>query len=151
MVNAYRKSFKLPVITVRSNNVYGPRQFPEKIIPKFALLLQRGSRPLVHGDVTPTRQYLYAGDSVDVLDTIFHKGIIGQIYNIASKDEISNIDICHKLLELFELPHSTPKQFNKWVEYTEDRPFNNHRYATDGTNSVGFNINMANQIDQYWH
>lgn len=95
---------------------------------KFALLLQRGSRLLVHGDVTPTRQYLYAGDIVDVLDIIFHKGIIGQIHNIASKDEISNIDICHKLLELFELPHSTPKQFNKWVEHTEDRPFNDHRY-----------------------
>ena len=150
MVNAYRKSFKLPVITVRSNNVYGPHQFPEsiqhlismlvamvlmqlEIIPKFAQLLQRGSRLLVHGDVTPIQQCLYAGDIVDVLDTIFHKGIIGQIYNIASKDEISNINICHKLLELFELPHSTLKQFNKWVEHTEDRPFNDHRYATDDT------------------
>jgi dTDP-glucose 4,6-dehydratase len=149
MVNAYRKSFKLPVITVRSNNVYGPHQFPEsmqhslsmfiamvlmqlEIIPKFALLLQRRSRLLVHGDGTPTRRYLYAGDIVDALDTIFHKGIIGQIYNIASKDEISNISICHRLLELFELPHSTPKQFNKWVGHTEDRPFNDHRYATDG-------------------
>ena len=70
---------------------------------------------------------------MDALSTIFHKGIIGQIYNIASKDEISNIDICHRLLELFELPHSTPKKFNKWVEHTEDRPFNDHRYATDGT------------------
>lgn len=70
---------------------------------------------------------------MDALDTIFHKGIIGQIYNIASKDEISNVDICHKLLELFELPHSTPKKFNKRVEHTEDRLSNDHRYATDGT------------------
>ncbi|OCK88474.1 NAD(P)-binding protein [Cenococcum geophilum 1.58] len=54
MVNAYRKSFKLPVITVHSNNVYGPHQFQEKIIPKFALLLQRRSRLLVHRDGTPT-------------------------------------------------------------------------------------------------
>lgn len=109
MVNAYRKSFKLPGITVRSNNVYGPHQFPEKIIPKFTLLFQRRSRLLVHGDGTPTRLYLYAGDIVDALDTILHKGIIGQIYNITSKDEISNIDICHKLLELFEIPHRTLK------------------------------------------
>ncbi|OCK75062.1 dTDP-D-glucose 4,6-dehydratase [Lepidopterella palustris CBS 459.81] len=133
MVNAYRKSFKLPVITVRSNNVYGPHQFPEKIIPKFILLLQRRSKLVVHGDGTPTRRYLYAGDIVDALDTIFHKGVIGQIYNIASKDEISNIDLCHQLLEIFGLPHSTPEELSLWVRHTEDRPFNDHRYATDGT------------------
>ncbi|KAF2806130.1 dTDP-D-glucose 4,6-dehydratase [Mytilinidion resinicola] len=132
MVNAYRKSFKLPVITVRANNVYGPHQFPEKIIPKFIMLLHRGSKLLVHGDGSPTRRYLYAGDIVDALDTIFHKGVIGQIYNIASKDEVSNTEICHKLLDIFGLPHSTPEEFGKWVEHTEDRPFNDHRYATDG-------------------
>ncbi|KAF2498997.1 NAD(P)-binding protein [Lophium mytilinum] len=132
MVNAYRKSFKLPVITVRANNVYGPHQFPEKIIPKFIMLLQRGSKLLVHGDGSPTRRYLYAGDIVDALDTIFHKGVVGQIYNIATQDEVSNTEICHKLLDIFGLPHSTPEELSRWVEHTEDRPFNDHRYATDG-------------------
>ncbi|ORY15009.1 hypothetical protein BCR34DRAFT_559351 [Clohesyomyces aquaticus] len=132
MVSAYRSSFKLPLITVRSNNVYGPHQFPEKIIPKFIMLLQRKSKLLVHGDGSPTRRYVYAGDIVDALDTIFHKGTIGQIYNIASKDEISNTDICHRLLEIFGLPHKSPQDFLKWVQHTEDRPFNDQRYATDG-------------------
>ncbi|KAF2019890.1 NAD(P)-binding protein [Aaosphaeria arxii CBS 175.79] len=133
MVLAYRSSFKLPLITVRSNNVYGPHQFPEKIIPKFIMLLQRHSKLLLHGDGSPTRRYVYAADIVDALDTIFHKGTIGQIYNIASKDEVSNIDICHKLLDIFELPHETPEQLERLVQHTEDRPFNDQRYATDGS------------------
>ncbi|KAF2750600.1 NAD(P)-binding protein [Sporormia fimetaria CBS 119925] len=133
MVSAFRSSFKLPLITVRSNNVYGPHQFPEKIIPKFIMLLQRRKQLLLHGDGSPTRRYVYAGDLVDALDTIFHKGQIGQIYNISSKDEISNKSICHKLLQIFNLPHSTEAELEQWVQHTEDRPFNDQRYATDGT------------------
>ncbi|KAF1969182.1 NAD(P)-binding protein [Bimuria novae-zelandiae CBS 107.79] len=133
MVSAYRKSFKLPLITVRSNNVYGPHQFPEKIIPKFIMLLQRRRKLLVHGDGSPSRRYLYAGDIVDALDTIFHKGDIGQIYNIATSDEVSNTEICHKLLGLFGLSHNTQEELERSIQYTEDRPFNDQRYATDGT------------------
>jgi dTDP-D-glucose 4,6-dehydratase len=97
------------------------------------MLLQRKSRLLLHGDGSPTRRYVYAGDIVDALDTVFHKGAIGQIYNIASKDEISNIEICHKLLNMFGLPHKTTEELEKWVQHTEDRPFNDMRYATDGS------------------
>ncbi|KAF2654205.1 NAD(P)-binding protein [Lophiostoma macrostomum CBS 122681] len=158
MVSAYRSSFKLPLITVRSNNVYGPHQFPEKIIPKFIMLLQRQSKLLLHGDGSPTRRYVYAGDIVDALDTIFHKGTIGQIYNIASKDEISNTEICHKLLNIFGLPHSTPAELEKWVQHTEDRPFNDQRYATDGTKlshlgwspKTSFDEGLKITVDWYW-
>jgi dTDP-D-glucose 4,6-dehydratase len=97
------------------------------------MLLQRGQKLLLHGDGSPTRRYLYAGDIVDALDTILHKGDIGQIYNIASKDEISNTDICLKLLDIFGFPCSTPAEFAQRVVHTEDRPFNDQRYATDGS------------------
>lgn len=97
------------------------------------MLLQRQLKLLLHGDGAPTRRYLYAGDIVDALDTIFHKGDIGQIYNIASKDEVSNIDICHKLLDIFQKSHATPDKLSQWVQHTEDRPFNDQRYATDGS------------------
>ena len=97
------------------------------------MLLQRRRKLLVHGDGSPTRRYLYAADIVDALDTIFHKGDIGQIYNIATSAEISNTDICRKLLDLFGLPHETQADLEKSVQYTEDRPFNDHRYAVDGT------------------
>lgn len=97
------------------------------------MLLQRKRKLLVHGDGSPTRRYVYAGDIVDALDTILHKGVIGQIYNIASRDEISNMDICRRLLELFMIPHGTEAELHKWIQFTEDRPFNDQRYATDGS------------------
>jgi dTDP-D-glucose 4,6-dehydratase len=104
-----------------------------EIIPKFIMLLRRKRKLLVHGDGSPTRRYVYAGDIVDALDTVLHKGVIGQIYNIASRDEISNMDICRRLLELFQIPHGTDEELQNWVQFTEDRPFNDQRYATDGS------------------
>ncbi|CAI4219543.1 unnamed protein product [Parascedosporium putredinis] len=133
MVHSYQKSFKLPVIIVRSNNVYGPHQFPEKIIPKFTCLLNRGKPLVLHGDGSPTRRYLFAGDAADAFDTILHKGELGHIYNVGSYDEIANIDICGKLLTELKIPHDNEDEFRKWVKYTHDRPFNDHRYAVDGT------------------
>ncbi|KAK4172232.1 putative rhamnose biosynthetic enzyme [Triangularia setosa] len=133
LVHSYQKSFKLPVIIVRSNNVYGPHQYPEKIIPKFACLLNRGKPVVLHGDGSPTRRYLFAGDAADAFDTILHKGQLGQIYNVGSYDEISNLSLCGKLLDEMDIPHGTPEEFTRWVKYTHDRPFNDHRYAVDGT------------------
>ncbi|KAL6913121.1 hypothetical protein ACHAP8_004410 [Fusarium lateritium] len=133
LVQSYQKSFKLPAIIVRSNNVYGPHQYPEKIIPKFICLLNR-RRPLVlHGDGLPTRRYLYAGDAADAFDTILHKGQIGQIYNVGSHDEVSNLELSSMLLDRMEISHDTPEQLRKWIKYTRDRPFNDRRYAVDGT------------------
>jgi dTDP-glucose 4,6-dehydratase len=128
LVNAYYKSFKLPVIIVRSNNVYGPHQFPEKVIPKFTCLLNRGRKMILHGDGSPTRRYLFAGDAADAFDTIFHKGEVGQIYNIGSMDEVPNKELCGLLLDQFGIPRS---DWDKWVEHTHDRPFNDMRYAVD--------------------
>ncbi|KAH6694013.1 dTDP-D-glucose 4,6-dehydratase [Plectosphaerella plurivora] len=133
LVQSYQKSFKLPVIIVRSNNVYGPHQYPEKIIPKFTCLLNRGEPVVLHGDGSPTRRYLFAGDAADAFDTILHKGHMGQIYNVGSYDEISNLTLCGKLLDQMGIPYNGEDEFKKWVKYTRDRPFNDHRYAVDGT------------------
>jgi hypothetical protein len=112
------------------------------------MLLQRQQKLLLHGDGSPTRRYLYAGDIVDALDTIFHKGVIGQIYNIASKDEISNTDICHKLLDNFGLAHESPTDLMKWVQHTEDRPFNDQRYATDGSKLTALGWQPKTSFDE---
>lgn len=107
-------------------------QFTE-IIPKFSCLLNRGKPVVLHGDGSPTRRYLFAGDAADAFDTILHKGQMGQIYNVGSYDEVSNISLCGKLLKEMDIPHDTEEEFRKWVKYTHDRPFNDHRYAVDGT------------------
>lgn len=95
--------------------------------------MNRGRPVVLHGDGSPTRRYLYAGDAADAFDTILHKGHIGHIYNVGSTDEISNLDLCSKLLDTMNIEHDTPEQLRKWVKYTHDRPFNDRRYAVDGT------------------
>lgn len=104
-----------------------------EIIPKFICLLNRGQPVVLHGDGTPTRRYLYAADAADAFDTILHNGQIDEIYNVGSTDEVSNIDLCSKLLTELNIPHDTTEDFRKWVKYTHDRPFNDRRYAVNAS------------------
>jgi hypothetical protein len=110
---------------------------PPEIIPKFTLLLARHQPVVLHGDGSPTRRYLYAGDAADAFDTILHRGQPGHIYNVGSADEISNLALCDKLLAEMGIPHATAHDFGRWVKYTHDRPFNDHRYAVDATKLRG--------------
>ena len=102
-----------------------------EVIPKFTCLLNRGHKLLLHGDGKHTRRYLYAGDAADAFDTILHKGTIGQIYNVGSYDEISNLTLCAELLKHFGV--EDPAAFSQHVQHTQDRPFNDRRYAVDAT------------------
>ncbi|KAK4041049.1 putative rhamnose biosynthetic enzyme [Parachaetomium inaequale] len=148
LVHSYQKSFKLPAIIVRSNNVYGPHQYPEKIIPKFTCLLARHKPVVLHGDGSPTRRYLYAGDAADAFDTILHRGQPGQIYNVGSHDEVSNLALCKKLLAVMDIPHQSPDEFGRWVKYTHDRPFNDHRYAVDATKLKGLGWEQKTGLEE---
>lgn len=87
---------------------------------------------VLHGDGSPTRRYLYAGDAADAFDTILHRGALGQIYNVPSSDEISNLSLCSRLLDEMSLGASAGAG-TSWIKYTHDRPFNDHRYAVDGS------------------
>ncbi|MBA0850125.1 hypothetical protein Goshw_025601, partial [Gossypium schwendimanii] len=81
LVMAYGRSYGLPVITTRGNNVYGPNQFPEKLIPKFILLAMRGETLPIHGDGSNVRSYLYCEDVAEAFEVILHKGEVGHVYN----------------------------------------------------------------------
>ncbi|KXT15014.1 hypothetical protein AC579_7773 [Pseudocercospora musae] len=150
-VRAYVQSFQLPVVMIRLNNVYGPHQKVE-VIPKFINLLQRGKPLWIHGDGQNTRRYLYAGDAADAFDTILHKGEIGQIYNVDSRDEISNLGLADRLLRRFGV---SDKQ--NTIQHTRDRPFNDMRYAVDGTKlrklgwsqKVSFEEGLTNTVAWY--
>ncbi|KAH6636184.1 hypothetical protein F5144DRAFT_487257 [Chaetomium tenue] len=155
LVHSYQKSFKLPAIIVRSNNVYGPHQYPEKIIPKFTCLLARHKPVVLHGDGSPTRRYLYAGDAADAFDTILHRGQPGQIYNVGSHDEISNVALCRRLLAVMGLAQHGDDDdahddgtFRRWVKYTHDRPFNDHRYAVDATKLRGLGWEQKTGLEE---
>lgn len=97
IVHAYYKSFKVPIIITRSNNVYGPKQYPEKVIPKFILNLLSDNKCEIHGTGSQRRSFLYIDDICEAFDIIFHKGNIGEIYNIGCDYECSIKELLNKL------------------------------------------------------
>ncbi|KYQ90828.1 putative dTDP-D-glucose 4 [Tieghemostelium lacteum] len=129
LVQAYQRSFGLPTIITRGNNVYGPFQYPEKIIPKFITLLSSGQACTIHGSGKNMRSFIYVSDMVDAFDIILHKGVIGEIYNIGTDFEISNLNLTKKLLEMFQ-SRNPEKPFDSLslIKFVQDRPFNDYRY-----------------------
>ncbi|XP_054788215.1 trifunctional UDP-glucose 4,6-dehydratase/UDP-4-keto-6-deoxy-D-glucose 3,5-epimerase/UDP-4-keto-L-rhamnose-reductase RHM1-like [Prosopis cineraria] len=125
LLKAYHRSYGLPVITTRGNNVYGPKQYPEKLIPKFILLAMKGEKLPIHGDGSNVRSYLHCEDVAEAFDVILHKGVIGHVYNIGTKKERSVLHIAEEICKRFQL---NPKQV---IEYVRDRPFNDKRYFLD--------------------
>ena len=85
IVRSYYHSFKLPIIMTRSSNVIGPRQFLEKIIPKFTTRILNGLTCCIHGDGSHRRSYIYIDDVCEAFDIILHKGVTGEIYNIGNR------------------------------------------------------------------
>eukprot|EP00882_Tetradesmus_deserticola_P001046 GHRQ01001132.1.p1 GENE.GHRQ01001132.1~~GHRQ01001132.1.p1 ORF type:complete len:365 (+),score=185.19 GHRQ01001132.1:266-1360(+) len=121
MCKAYMTSYKLPIIITRGNNVYGPHQFPEKMIPKFTLLAARGADLPIHGDGLAVRSYLFVEDVAEAFDTVLHKGQLGEVYNIGTEKERSVLDVARDIARAFKLPESK-------VVHVKDRAFNDRRY-----------------------
>ncbi|GMH44072.1 hypothetical protein BSKO_12006 [Bryopsis sp. KO-2023] len=121
MCKAYMNSYKMPIIVTRGNNVYGPHQFPEKLIPKFTLLGSQGRELPIHGDGLNIRSYLYVEDVAEAYDIILHKGVTGDTYNVGTQIERSVLDVCEDISNHFNLP--TTK-----IKYVKDRAFNDRRY-----------------------
>lgn len=123
IINSYKKSFNLPVIIVRANNIFGIRQYPEKLIPKFITLLATGQKLTLHGNGQNRRHFLAARDFSRALLILTEKGAVGECYNIGNTDEFRNIEVTHLLCDIFGV---NPEQY---ITYVEDRPFNDARYA----------------------
>ncbi|KAL1847448.1 hypothetical protein Plec18167_005161 [Paecilomyces lecythidis] len=130
-VMAYQRSFRIPAIIVRSNNVYGPCQYPEKLIPRFSNLMLKGHKLTLQGDGTHARRFLYAADAADAFDTILHKGVVGEVYNIDSRYEVQNREVAARIMHLFG--RDPAKDFDECVAWIPDRPFNDGDYCVDGS------------------
>ncbi|KAJ5552446.1 dTDP-D-glucose 4-6-dehydratase-like protein [Penicillium frequentans] len=127
---SYAKSFDIPALVVRSNNVYGPGQYPEKIIPRFCTLLMQQKQLTIQGTGMNIRRYLYGADAADGFDTLLHKGVIGEAYNIQSSQAVTNLEVAARTLELFGY---SPRDFNRCLTQIPDRPFNDQDYWVDGS------------------
>jgi len=127
LVMSYLHSFQLPVIITRGNNVYGPRQYPEKLIPKFINRLHRGMKLPLHGDGQNKRSFLYVMDVAKAFDLILHRGTTGETYNIGTDNELKNVEVAEALIKAF----GKEDQKSKIMTFVPDRAFNDVRYFID--------------------
>ena len=126
IVRSYIESFGMNIKVIRCNNVYGPRQYPEKLIPKFKRLLKEGKKCTIHGSKCATikRAFMHVEDVVNAVEVVWKKGTPGEIYNIASDDELSVMEVTKLIIETV----LGTTDYDKWITYVEDRPFNDKRY-----------------------
>lgn len=124
IAKSYYRSFGLPLIITRGNNVYGPHQYPEKLIPKFINQLRRGRKVTLHGTGENKRNFLYVEDVARAFETVLFKGKVGVVYNIGGSNERSNIDVAKDLIGLAGYKGKE----DQMITFVEDRFFNDLRY-----------------------
>lgn len=122
LVRAYHETYKLPVLNTRCSNNYGPYQYPEKLIPFFISQLLKGEKVPVYGDGMNVRDWLYVYDHCEAIDTVLHRGKIGEVYNIGGHNEKTNMEITHLILDAMGKDESS-------IKYVEDRLGHDRRYA----------------------
>jgi UDP-glucose 4,6-dehydratase len=149
IAQSYYYSFNIPIIITRGNNVYGPNQYPEKIIPKFIKLLCEDKNVTIQGDGTNVRAFIHVADVVKAFDIILEKGVIGEIYNIGSDDneEYTVKYVAEMLIKKIKKTDNC----DEYIEYITDRPFNDKRYyiSNEKIKKLGWEItkNFEEGID----
>ena len=139
---SYAHSYNMPIIITRGNNVYGPNQYPEKIIPLFIKLLKEGKKVTIQGKGVSVRAFLHAYDTACAFECILEKGEIGEIYNIGCDEnmEYSVIEVAKILIKMIQ----NTEEYDEWIEYIEDRPYNDKRYyiSNKKLKDLGWKINI---------
>ena len=126
IAQSYHHSYKMPIIITRGNNVYGPNQYPEKLVPRFIQQLQNDKPVTIQGNGRVVRAFLHADDTARAFEIILDKGVVGEIYNIGCDEgmEYSVMEVAKMLIKKI---HNTD-EYNNWITYIADRPFNDQRY-----------------------
>jgi len=142
LAKSYYHSFKMPIIITRGNNVYGPNQYPEKVIPKFIHQLKTGSKVTIQNE-NCMRAFLHVYDTATAFVAVLEKGKIGDTYNIGCDEgmEYKIIDIAKILIKKIL---NVDDDFKNYIEYIEDRPFNDKRYyiCNEKMKKLGWSITV---------
>jgi UDP-glucose 4,6-dehydratase len=149
---SYAASYGMPIITTRGNNVYGPNQFPEKLIPKCVSLLAADKPISVHGDGRAIRSFLHVLDVTSAFDIILHRGKVGSVYNIGTTAERSVIDVVNDIIR--EMGRTEDPNT---LEHVRDRTFNDRRYFISSNNledlgwkqQIPWEVGLRSTIDWY--
>ena len=147
---SYHVTYKLPVVVLRSSNNFGPYQYPEKVVPLFITNLLRGQKVPLYGDGGNIRDWLYVVDNCRGIDLALHRGKPGEIYNIGMENCMSNLELTNKILFIMGKGEES-------IEYVNDRPGHDRRYALDSSKikelgwspESGFTENLEKTVKWY--
>jgi len=133
-ITDYWHTYKLPIMISNCSNNYGPYQFPEKLIPLMINNIKHGKSLPIYGDGKYTRDWLWVADHASAIDTIFHKGRLGETYNIGGDNEWQNIDLVNELCDIVDdILGREVGSARKTITFVKDRPGHDLRYAIDAS------------------
>ena len=139
LINSYFTTFNSDVIITRCTNNYGPRQFAEKLVPKTIILAYHNKKIPIYGNGKNIRDWIYVDDHCNAVLSALHHGKSGESYNISANNEIDNLAIVRKILEIMNKPETL-------IEFVEDRPGHDLRYSLDSTkisDQLGWKIKLS--------
>jgi dTDP-glucose 4,6-dehydratase len=133
LVRAWGETYGLPVLLTNCSNNYGPYHFPEKLIPVVILNALAGRPIPIYGDGSNVRDWLYVEDHADALLTVLAKGQVGRSYNIGGENELSNLELVHKICAILDQHRPDHAPHADLITFVTDRPGHDARYAIDPT------------------
>lgn len=145
LTRSYIESFGMPITIIRGNNIFGVRQYPEKIIPRTISRLLRNLPAVIYGDGSNLRSYLAVHDLCRAFKILHPQKYNGEIFNVGSKSEYSNTEMITKFCELLD------KDPEKNIEYVTDRPFNDSRYLINYDKIAKLGWEQKVFIENQWH
>ena len=142
LINSYHVTYGSDVVITRCTNNYGPRQFLEKLIPKTIVLAHNNKKIPVYGNGKNIRDWIFVEDHCNAIDLILQKGKSGESYNISANNEINNITVIKKILEIMNKSEDL-------IEFVEDRPGHDLRYSMDSTKiTKNFNWTQKSNFEE---
>ena len=131
LVSSYVRTYNIPAIVTNCSNNYGPKQHPEKLIPKLIYNIFQNKPLPIYGKGTNSREWIYVKDHCEALIKVFKKGKVGNFYNIGSNKNQTNLEICKKLIQLANKNKIIGK--NTRIKFVKDRPGHDIRYALNSS------------------
>jgi dTDP-glucose 4,6-dehydratase len=127
LVSSYVRTYKIPAIVTNCSNNYGPKQHPEKLIPKLIYNILNNKPLPIYGKGTNSREWIYVKDHCEALIKVFLKGKVGEFYNIGSNKNLNNLEVCKSLVKVSKHLQLSGREVK--INFVKDRPGHDIRYA----------------------
>ena len=144
LVSAYVRTYKIPAIITNCSNNYGPKQHPEKLIPKLIFNILHNKPLPIYGKGENSREWIYVKDHCEALIKVFQKGKVGNFYNIGSNKNLNNIQVCKKIIKYSKKIFSNNRNIK--INFIKDRPGHDIRYAIN-SNKIKKELNWRPKVN----